>query len=570
MPTGEISAQMSTLILIAVLALLTIAVIKVSDLRQKKRFRENLKKNYGQIPNIRYQAEEFDSIARFAEDRAEKFPFYVDDTTWNDVGMDDIFLRINQTVSSCGEDMLYAMLRLPAFAKEELERRDALAEWFDAHEKERIEVQYALAGIGRKRHMSQYEYICKLDEAESVHTVRYALLFALAVINIVLFFVRPVWGVLCLIPLMTLNLRLQFSNEDKTRLYVQSFNSVLRLLSAAGNISRLGYEELKPYTEELDGIRKKFAGFSRGSFVVTSSGQVGNGPGDAILEYVKLFFHLDMLKFNQMLNSYRGHKEECIRMIEILGTLDAACAIGSFRHQMPYYCKPEFVGMDGTGGQMTQMAAEEMVHPMIDEPVPNSFAMSGGNLVTGSNASGKSTFLKNCAICAILAQGIYTVPAKSYRADFMKVMSSMALSDNLAAKESYFIVELKSIKRILDESKKGGKVLCLVDEVLRGTNTVERIAASSKILEDIAGPNVLAFAATHDIELSYLLEGTYTNWHFEESVTDEEVTFDYKLREGRATSRNAIRLLKVMGFDEKIVEGAGERARTFDAEGIWK
>ena len=93
---------------------------------------------------------------------------------------------------------------------------------------------------------------------------------------------------------------------------------------------------------------------------------------------------------------------------------------------------------------------------------------------------------------------------------------------------------------------------------------------SGKILEDIAGPNVLAFAATHDIELSYLLEGTYTNWHFEESVTDEEVTFDYKLREGRATSRNAIRLLKVMGFDEKIVEGAGERARTFDAEGIWK
>jgi len=577
MPAGEISAQLSTLILIVLLALITIAVIKVSDMRQKKRFRESLRKNYGKTPNIRYQAEEYDSIGRYAADRAEaETSFYVDDTTWNDIGMDDIFLMINNTVSSCGEDVLYSMLRLPAFDEKVLEMRDHLAEWIDSHEAERVNIQFALAGVGRKHHMSQYEYICKLDDAENVNTFRYAALLLLAVVNIALFFIRPVWGVFCLIPLTALNLRLQFRNEYKTRIYVQSFNSVLRLLAASKSISHLGYEELKPYTEELDGIRKKFAGFTRGSFVVTSSGQVGNGPGDAILEYLKLFFHLDMLKFNQMLNSYRGHREDCVRMIEILGTIDAAVATASFRRLLPYYCKPEWESTSAgeisseTGQTKTSLSIEEMFHPMIEEPVPNSFSMSGGNLVTGSNASGKSTFLKNCAICAVLAQGIGTVPAKQYRADFMKVMSSMALSDNLAAKESYFIVELKSIKRILDEADQEGKVLCLIDEVLRGTNTVERIAASSRILEDLDRPNVLAFAATHDIELSYLLEPGFTNWHFEESVTDEEVTFDYKLREGRATSRNAIRLLKVMGFEEKIVEGSRKRAERFDTDGVWE
>ena len=569
MPTREISPQLATILLIALLALLTVIVIKVSDLRQKKRYKEKLRRNFGKTPEIRYQAEEYESIGRYAADAAADVCFYVDDTTWNDIGMDDIFLMINNTVSSCGEDVLYAMLRLPSFDEKELAARDRLSEWFDAHEKERVNVQYALAGVGRKRHMSQYEYISKLDDAEKVHTIRYAALLVFALVNIALFFIRPVWGVLCLVPLLILNLRLQFRNEDRTRIYVQSFNSVLRLLGASKNLSRLGYEELRPYTEELDGIRKKFAGFVRGSYVVTSGGQVGNGPGDAILEYVKLFFHLDMLKFNQMLNSYRGHREDCIRMIEILGTLDAAVAVASFRRLVPYYCKPEWEE-NAFGADKTGMTVEEMYHPMIDDPVTNSFTMYGGNLVTGSNASGKSTFLKNCAICTVLAQGIGTVCAKQYRAGFMKVMSSMALSDNLAAKESYFIVELKSIKRILDEADREGKILCLIDEVLRGTNTVERIAASSRILEDLSRPNVLAFAATHDIELTYLLEGSFTNWHFEESVTDDDVKFDYKLREGRATSRNAIRLLKVMGFGQDIIDGSKERAERFDAEGIWQ
>ncbi len=569
MPVREMPPHIATLILIAFLALLTMIVIRITDLRQKKKYIASLRRNYGKTPGIRYQAEEFESIGRFAEDRKDT-RFYVDDTTWNDIGMDDIFLMINNTVSSCGEDVLYAMLRLPSFKEEELAERDRLAEWFDTHEKERVNVQYALSLVGRKRHMSQYEYICKLDDAEKVNTFRYAALLVLALFNIALFFIRPVWGVLCLVPLMILNLRLQFRNEDRTRLYVQSFNSVMRFLAASKNLSHLGYPELKSYTDELDHIRKKFAGFVRGSFVVTSSGTVGNGPGDAILEYLKLFFHLDMLKFNQMLNSYRGHREDCIRMIEILGTLDACAAIGSFRHLMPYFCRPVWESDAENPTQKTGMAVEEMYHPMIENPVTNSFSMSGGNLVTGSNASGKSTFLKNCAICAMLAQGIDTVPAKHYRADFMKIMSSMALTDNLAAKESYFIVELKSIRRILEEADRGGKLLCLVDEVLRGTNTVERIAASSKILEKLKRPNVLAFTATHDIELTYLLEGIFTNWHFEESVTDDDVTFDYRLREGRATSRNAIRLLKVMGFEEEIVSGAAKRAETFDAEGVWK
>ena len=585
---NEISAQAATIMIIVLLAFLTFIMIFISGKRQEKRFRAKLRAEYGKMPNIRYAAEEYESIGLYARDKAAGMSeyqtagsgapqdsgdagisgasFYIDDTTWNDVDMDDIFLMVNQTVSSCGEDILYAMMRLPAFSEETLAERNRLIEWFGDHPKEREDVQYILARVGRKRHMSQYEYITKLDEAQEVHTARYAALLVLAVINIALFFIQPVWGVICLSVLLGVNLKLQFSNNDKTRIYVQSFNSVLRLLHASRSIAKLKLPALESYVREMNGIRKEFAGFERGSYFVTSMGQVSNGPADAVMEYLKLFFHVDMLKFNQMLHAFRGHREECMRLLEILGLLDACMAVSSFRAMKPDYTKPVFTSDPAS---VCFMRVRDMVHPLIGEPVANSFTMTGGNLITGSNASGKSTFLKNCAICAILAQSIDTVPASYYEADFMKVMSSMALSDNLAAKESYFIVELKSIKRILDEAKKGEKVLCLIDEVLRGTNTVERIAASSKILEALCMPNVLSFAATHDIELTYLLDGFYTNWHFEENVTDDDVTFDYMLREGRAASRNAIRLLSVIGFEENIIREARERAERFDATGVW-
>ena len=146
----------------------------------------------------------------------------------------------------------------------------------------------------------------------------------------------------------------------------------------------------------------------------------------------------------------------------------------------------------------------------------------------------------------------------------------MALRDNLEGGESYYIVEIKSLQRILEECKKDQPVLCIVDEVLRGTNTIERIAASSRILKYLQRPEVLPLAATHDIELSYILEDCYTNYHFEEEIIDHDVLFNYQLKKGRATTRNAIRLLEMIGYDKKIVTEAQQAAQKFEKTGVWE
>ena len=112
-------------------------------------------------------------------------------------------------------------------------------------------------------------------------------------------------------------------------------------------------------------------------------------------------------------------------------------------------------------------------------------------------------------------------------------------------------------------------VLGIVDEVLRGTNTVERIAASSKILEMLAKGNAVIFAATHDIELSYILESLYRNLHFEEEIDGGDVRFSYRLMEGRAMTSNAIRLLSVMGYNTNVVDSARKMAEDFTKSGEW-
>ena len=142
----------------------------------------------------------------------------------------------------------------------------------------------------------------------------------------------------------------------------------------------------------------------------------------------------------------------------------------------------------------------------------------------------------------------------------------MTVSDDILQGDSYYMAEIKSVKRILDRSRTepGIPLLCFVDEVLRGTNTVERIAASSEILKSLGRKNVLSFAATHDIELTEILSDSYDNFHFEETINGSDIRFSYRLEAGPAKTRNAIKLLEIMGYDSDMIRAAQERARSFE------
>jgi DNA mismatch repair ATPase MutS len=353
-----------------------------------------------------------------------------------------------------------------------------------------------------------------------------------------------------------------YSYKAKVEPYFICIINIVKMALTAKEIEELNISWLESYNSSLKSIASKMSKVTGGAGMLASTNENGS-IAEILLDYLRMITHIDLIRFNSMLKSVNSLKSEVYEMIRILGFLESTIAIASYRESLDYWCRPQFM----TGSR--SMSVEAVYHPCIENPVANSISVNRNVLLTGSNASGKSTFLKTVAINALLSQSICTSLSKRYTAPVFRIYSSMALKDNLEGHDSYYIVEIKSLKRILDSIDEGKTpVLCFVDEVLRGTNTVERIAASSQILKSLAGRNVICFAATHDIELTKMLESFYDNYHFQEDF-NEDVVFNYKLLQGAASSRNAIKLLKGIGYDAAIIKAADDCANRFLQTGDW-
>lgn len=534
--------------------------------RDRKKLIEQLKDHYGEMQEKEYRPEQYASISRyFSKHPAEG---QIDDITWNDLNMDDVFKRMNDTYSSAGEEMLYYTLRTPQFSEEKLAHFEELIQYFSEHTEERIGLQLLFHRMGHTGRFSLFDYLDHLDILGKRSNIRHWICNILYVPCILLCIIRPSYGILCLVLLMLYNMITYFKEKNEIDPYICSFAYVMRLMDAAQRAEGLHLDELQQEMELLRSHRKNLSRFKRGAFWLMSSGRMsGSGnPLDIILDYLRMICHLDLMKFNSMLEQVRLHTEDVAVLFSTLGSLEAAIAVGAYRQSLSEgYCIPTLVA-----DKKRTIAAGEIYHPLIDKPVKNSIQADRGVLLTGSNASGKSTFLKTVAINAIFAQTIHTVLADSYEGSYFYIYSSMALRDDLAGGESYYMVEIRAIKRILDAAGSGADVLCFVDEVLRGTNTVERISASTEILKSLSTDRVMCFAATHDVELTELLADIYDNYHFEEEIIDGDVHFNYRLLGGKATTRNAIKLLQVMGYQEAIIENANRRAEAFLQTGKWR
>lgn len=547
--------------LIAVLILVIWSLI--SESRLQRRTKEQLKLEWSQGPDQEISIEKLKSIREYYNSIRDD-NLDVDDITWNDLELDELFIQMNNTQCSIGEECLYALLRKPCFTAEELVERSRLMDYFQQNEEKRTELQLSLKKIGKVSTISVYEYMSRLgDEKPSSNLPHYFMLFGL-LLSIGLIFLKPGVGSLCTVFFVSLNIYRYFACKAKIEKFLTVFAYILRLLHHAEAITRLDMPEIAAYQAGLREELKEYRKFRRGAGILTSS----SGTGDmmqALLDYVRMLFHVDLIKYNSMLSIFKKKRESLNRIYQTIGLLDSCLAASSFRCRLPYYSLPKL-----SADRTPQFQVSDLYHPLLSEPVANSISEKKSVLITGSNASGKSTFIKTLAINALLSQTIYTSISKSYKGSYFTIFSSMALRDNIFMNESYYIVEIKSLKRILDHVNQRYPMLVLIDEVLRGTNTLERIAASSRILQTLAGKNVLCFAATHDIELTYILENYYSNYHFQERIEKDRILFDYKIYPGRAVSRNAIKLLSLLGYSPEIIRSAETATEDFLQYGEWK
>jgi hypothetical protein len=203
------------------------------------------------------------------------------------------------------------------------------------------------------------------------------------------------------------------------------------------------------------------------------------------------------------------------------------------------------------------LSGKAIGHPLIlkQQSVTNNFSISGTarvDLITGSNMAGKSTFLRSLGINMILAYAGSCLYAERFTVSVAALMSSMRIEDNLAENTSTFYAELKKLKSILDAVNEGEKTFILLDEILRGTNSLDRHTGSKALIEQFIRKNAVAIIATHDIELSNLendFPSSIKNYHFDVQVSNEKLFFDYKLKEGICRSMNASILMKQIGIE---------------------
>ena len=194
-------------------------------------------------------------------------------------------------------------------------------------------------------------------------------------------------------------------------------------------------------------------------------------------------------------------------------------------------------------------------HPLVDNCVVNSFSSAGPSaLITGSNMAGKTTFIKTIGVNLLFSRTLWLCHATRAQLPVIDIFSSIKTEDGIEEGKSFYFSELERINTFLQLTTKGSRCLFLIDEIYRGTNTVERVAGAASVLQELANNNFV-FVTTHDIELANYLHGQYEMWYFEETGSREN-PFDYRLRSGVCETRNALNLMADMGYPQHITKRA--------------
>jgi ABC-type Na+ transport system ATPase subunit NatA len=255
-----------------------------------------------------------------------------------------------------------------------------------------------------------------------------------------------------------------------------------------------------------------------------------------------------MIALNEWRNRNRDHLNHWFDMVASMEVLHTLATI-HFNH--PGWAFPVFVE------KHLSFNGKDLGHPLIPATsrVTNDFAINGTaviGLVTGSNMAGKSTFLRSIGVNVVLAQAGGPVCASNLALSPVQLMSSMRIADNLAENTSTFYAELKKLKTIIEAVNRHEPVFILLDEILRGTNSLDRHKGSQALIAQLVKQNAVAVIATHDLELAKMenqFPGSIENYHFDVQVEGEELYFDYKLKEGVCTSLNASILMKKIGIE---------------------
>ena len=559
-------------VLLVAVAMLTAVMWTVRESR-----RQRLRRIRGEWAQPRDRVHKMEAIVAAHRARLAVTPTAgsMDGRTWDDLNLDAVFAAVDRTDSTLGQHALYHRLRTAPLA-DHLEAFDALVTRMSTDVPSRERAQLALASL---QDANGYD-LWWLAEPDAVVTPSWYVVFPLlATSSLLVLVVSGVWWHL-LVPVaaaLGVAVLIHYLTDNRVSAVAGAFRQLAPVIGTAQSLTFLDGDDIRPI---VGALRDELPSLAR---LKTIARWVGNDPlmlgrdtnllaivisdfvGGVVYAYLNLAFFLDANGVYVGARHLRTRASGFLRVLAAIGDIDAAISVASFRAGTDGWTRPRFAPPGAP------IVLSEIRHPLVREAVPNSLQLGPphGVLVTGSNMSGKSTLLRTVGVSAVLAQTIHTCLATNYEAPVFQVRSCIGRADDLLAGKSYYLVEAEALLALVQASRSRLPYLFLLDELFRGTNAIERIAAGEAVLRELVGTQEftphLVITATHDGELVDLLRDRYVAYHFGEAIGPGGLTFDYRLVPGPATTRNAIALLQLHGAPDSLIDCARTRAAALDS-----
>lgn len=487
-------------------------------------------------------------------DMEEHDGYTIDDQTWDDFNMDEVFARLDRTYSSAGESILYKMLRNPLHDKKKLEERDKLVETLRSSTDLRTKLQMVYFKLGYDKKNTFLHMIMDSLEENKVKYYLYMLFGKILMFGTIILSILLKEPMLLLGTFILLWVNVFINDKERKNVKSQGLIYLRNIIVSAKKIQAINDPVIEEYNNKIKDLLKELKVIDRATRAI----QLAN-TGGGVFEVLTIPFLLEETAFYRVANLLDEKREYILDLYYLIGEIESYISIASYKEELKdKYTRPNFVDKVGIN-------IVDGVHPLIKNAVPNSISFEKrGIVLTGTNMAGKSTFLRMIGLNIIFAQTFNFTLTKKYEACFFNIVSSISPNDNVTLGKSYYMAEAEALLRIIKALDLELPVFCPIDEIFRGTNPIERIASSAEILRYINSKDSISIVATHDRELTDILKENYDFFYFSEKVDNKGLSFDYKLKRGISKTRNAIKLLEHIGYPKEIIKKSYNRAETLE------
>ena len=469
----------------------------------------------------------------------------IDPITWADLNMDDLYAQMEETLTAQGDEALYYSLHNPIFEPEELQARSAAVQALTDQPEEREQLRENLKKTGRLR----YDFRRSIQEdfqlsAKDKFLYRFSPL-ALLLLTVLMLATRN-WNLFLGLPICVIfNGMLHYKFSKKYEAQIDTLAYTYKLLNFCRLYQKNAFFQEYGLAEYYPPLRQTHKDIS---FIFQLESL------DFLADYLNSLFVFKERRYVSIAKKLAPKADLLFRLYEITGQMDMHQAMSLFfdENTKPI-CTPVFVAPTEK-----LIRFKQLIHPLLSAPVANDLDIKTSLVITGSNMSGKSTFLRTLGVNVLLAQTWNFAYAAEMTLCPLHIITSISLQDSIAEGKSYFLQEADAIRRMLELSGRSYRTLFLIDEIFKGTNPVERIASAAEICLALDAANTLGAVATHDLQLIPQIPG-YTPYYFTENVTKEDLSFDYKIHPGITSTRNAVKILEYLHYDSALIEKINHR-----------